>query len=73
MDLKMEISKKSVFNVEYAPIFTEEKKAKIKWTSRIAEIVNKHKIVTLFILIFCTCCALNFILIYNFMQILEKL
>ena len=69
----MEMSNENAFKVGYTSVFKEQKSKKEKWTSKIGNFINEHKIITLFMVIFCTCCTLNFVLIYNFVQILEKM
>ena len=46
---------------------------KEKSTSYILKFIKGHKIITASIIIFLMCCTLNFILIYNFMKILENM
>lgn len=69
----MEISNENMFKIGYSGILGQAKNKKEKKTSKIINFISKHKIITLFMLLFCTCCTLNFVLIYNFIQILEKM
>ena len=69
----METSKENVFKVEYASVLGGNIIKKKKWTSKFAELFNKNKLVTATIIIFAMCVILNFVLIYNFMRILENM
>ena len=50
---------------------TEDVKEK-KWTGCLKDFVTSNKLITITAIIFTLCFALNILLIYNFMRILEN-
>lgn len=64
----MQISKENVFNVNYTSVL--EKKNR---TSRFKKFIKQNKVLSLAVFIFIICLSFNFILIYNFMRILESI
>lgn len=69
----MEISKENIFNVKYTSVLGEKTNKDKKWTSSILEFIHNNKLITITLIIFVMCLSLNFILIYNFMKILENI
>lgn len=70
----MKILKRNMFYTIYTPITDECKKiSKIKkWTGHLSNFVKNNKIITLSICIFFIFLTFNFVLIYNFLKILES-
>lgn len=64
----MQISKENVFNVNYTSVL--EKKNR---TSRFKKFIKQNKILSIALVIFMICLSFNFVLIYNFMKILENI
>ncbi len=69
----MEISKENVFKVEYTSVLGQEFTKKERRTSKIINFISNNKLITATIIIFLMCFTLNFVLIYNFMKLLENL
>ena len=69
----MEISKENVFRATYAPVLGQSFNKHKKRTSSIIKFIRNNKILTTVTVIFFMCVSLNFILIYNFMKILENM
>ena len=67
----MQISRENFFKKQYISVL--ENNIKTKGTSRIFNLIKKHKIITISFLIFITCLILNLTLIYNFMKILSNM
>ncbi len=68
----MEISKENIFKKNYTSAFKEEKVIKKKRTSLI-NFIKKNKIISFTMFIFLLASCFNFILVYNFIIILEKI
>ena len=64
----MQISKENVFNVNDTSVL--EKKNR---TSRFRKFIKQNKILSIAFFVFIICLIFNFILIYNFMKILENI
>ena len=60
-----------IFKVGYTTYLSKEKVKKEKWTSKILNIISKHKILALMIFILLFCINMNIFLIYNFIKIIE--
>lgn len=69
----MEASKENIFKIEYTSVLGEKISKKEKWTSKLGKFIAKNKLITATIIIFFMCLVLNFILIYNFIEILENM
>ncbi len=69
----MEISKENIFKVGYTPLLENKKVQKEKWTSRMKRFMFANKILGITFLIFLTFIIANFVLIYNFMRVLENM
>lgn len=69
----MESSKENVFKMEYTSVFGQEKIKKEKWTSKLAKFINENKLISITLAIFAFCVSLNFILVFNFVRIIENM
>jgi hypothetical protein len=69
----MELSKENVFKVNYTSVLEKENIKKKKWTSNLKDFIVRNKIITMAMVIFFSCATLNFVLIYNFLRILENM
>ena len=58
---------------EVLKIDNQEDNSKKRWTSIIKRFLQKHKFITTVIAIFGVCSIMNFVLIYNFIEILRQL
>lgn len=68
----MDISKKSMFKIGYTSALSSNANNKKIWTSIIAY-TRKNKIMIISLVIFLNAVCINFILLYNFFCILEKI
>ncbi len=69
----MEISKENIFRKEYTGIFGQ---ATIKRKSRLKKItgfIKNNKLISITLIVFLMFITLNFVLIYNFIKILENM
>ena len=68
----MEISKENVFKVGYTSVLNGNLSKQKKRTNHIIKFIRENKLVSITMIIFVVCVSFNFILIYNFMKILEN-
>lgn len=61
-----------ILNIGYTTYLQKEKKQNKKWTSNIFKMISRHKILSMCLLIVFMCFTMNFMLIYNFIKILEQ-
>lgn len=70
-NVKMEYAKDEIFSIKYNSSIDRLQFKKQKWTSKIIEKINRHRIISSAIILFILLASMNFILIYNFMNILQ--
>ena len=68
----MEISKENIFKVNYTSVLEETKKEEKSRTS-ILKFIKENKIISFTFIIFLIASCFNFILVYNFIRILETI
>lgn len=69
----MEYAKDEIFNIRYnAKLNRLEIKDK-NWTSRIGNFLKKHMLINVFLIVFIVLSSINFLLIYNFFNILKNI
>lgn len=68
----MEISKENIFKVNYTSVLGETKKEEKSRTS-ILKFIKENKIISFTFIIFLIASCFNFILVYNFIRILETI
>lgn len=61
--------KEDFFKVGYTTYL--HKRKKIKWTSKLANIIYRHKMLIVLSTIIISCLIMNFLFIYKFIKILE--
>ena len=61
-----------LYNIGYSTYLQEEPKSRKKWTSNIVNLIDKHKILSICLLIVSMCVGMNFWLICNFVKIIER-
>ena len=66
----MEISKENIFKTNYTSVLEGNKK---KSRTSILKFIKKNKIISFTFLIFLIASCFNFILVYNFIRILETI
>jgi uncharacterized membrane protein (DUF485 family) len=69
----MEFSKENIFKIEYTSVFGQETNKKNKWTSKLLKFIKQNKLISITLTVFFLCLLFNFVLIFNFMQILENI
>ena len=67
----MEYAKDEIFNIRYNSNLDKLELRPKKWTSRLEKAIKKHKLITGTIIAFSMLSIFNFVLIYNFMNILR--
>ncbi|MBR0426701.1 MAG: hypothetical protein IJK18_00650 [Clostridia bacterium] len=67
----MEISKGNIFDVKYTSVL-EKRSQKKKRTSTFLKFIRENKLISISIIVFLMCVAMNLILIFNFFKILQQ-
>ena len=68
----MNVLKKNMYKVNYTSVLSDNKKAKKIWTS-LFKFVKNNKIIIVSLAIFMVAICFNFILLYDFFSILERI
>lgn len=68
----MEFSKENSFKIGYSSVFAEPK-VKNKIRTSILKFIKENKIISFTLIIFLIASCFNFILVYNFIRILETI
>lgn len=69
----MEFAKDEIFNIRYN---TKLNRLEIKeegWTSRLKKFLRKHMLINMFLIAFIVLSSINFLLIFNFINILSNI
>lgn len=69
----MEYAKDEIFQVKYNEELNRLEFEKDPWTSKIWKKVKKHKFMTAVFFTFVLFSSINFILIYHFMEVLQRI
>lgn len=66
----MEYAKDEIFNIRYNAKLNRSQIKEKKWTSRTKKFFQKHMLINMFLMMFVVFASINFLLIYNFFNIL---
>ena len=68
----MEYAKDEIFNIRYNTKLNRLQIKEKKWTSRTRKFFKKHMLINMFLMMFVVLSSINFLLIYNFFNILKN-